>query len=641
MKACTLISCLFAVTRAVLPVQADVPPVQVVWRLLDYIAVDYPEAVQDGKVISETEFAEMTEFAASVQQRISELPVSGEKADLQRRANALQNLIAGKDSAATIATAAHSLADDLIKTYPVPLVPVAPLTFGRGQALYEQNCASCHGLNGDGKGPASTGLQPPPIAFVDQDRARERSVFALKQVIDQGLPGTSMAGFAALPPQDRWDLALYVGAFAYLANAATEGRRIWEGDALLRARINPTNFVNMTPAELANTIGDAQAEAVTAYLRRHPTVVMGSKAGPLTHVRSRLGEALTAYSRGDPGSASDLALSAYLDGFEPVEPILSARDNALMVRIEVAMAALRAAIAQGRPFAEVKNRFDELDGLFGNAESALAFGESSVGSVFLGAFTVLLREGLEALLIVVTMLAFLRKTDRRGVLPYVHGGWIAALAAGGLTWVAATYFIGISGASREMTEGFGSVFAAIVLLWVGVWMHGKSSAEAWQRYVCATLNRALTRRSAWFLFGLSFLVVYREVFETILFYVAIWNHENSGTVLAGGAAAIVALFGTAWMVLRYSRALPIDRFFSYSSMLIAALAVVLIGKGVAALQEAGNFLIHSLEGFPRIAALGLFPTREGIAAQMAVIVLLIIGMGYNIRKMNKYRASTT
>ena len=154
---------------------------------------------------------------------------------------------------------------------------------------------------------------------------------------------------------------------------------------------------------------------------------------------------------------------------------------------------------------------------------ALSPQEASIGSSFAGAFTILLREGLEALLIVVAMIAFLRKAERADVLPYVHGGWIAALAAGGMTWAAATYLISISGASRELTEGFGSLIAAVVLVSVGLWMHGKAQADAWQRYVHEKLSHALSRKSAWFLFLLAFVVVYREVFETVLFYAAMWS----------------------------------------------------------------------------------------------------------------------
>src|SRR3546814_10011325 len=112
-------------------------------------------------------------------------------------------------------------------------------------------------------------------------------------------------------------------------------------------------------------------------------------------------------------------------------------------------------------------------------------------------------------------------------LPYVHAGWIGALAAGGVTWAVATYAIGVSGASRELTEGFGSIFAAVVLLSVGIWMHGKAQADQWQRYIREKLSRALSRQSAWFLFGLAFIVVYREVFETILFYAALRSEEHT------------------------------------------------------------------------------------------------------------------
>lgn len=626
---------LFFGALALSPVRADPASVQITWRLLDYMAVDYPGAVRDGQVISQGEFAEMTEFAASAHERIDALPASAAKADLQLGAAALQNLVATKAPAPTVAASARALAAALLETYPVPLTPAQPLDFNRGRLLYAQSCLSCHGQNGDGHGPAAAGLQPPPIAFTDRERARQRSVFALKQVIDQGLPGTSMVSFAALPAQDRWDLALYVGGFAFPETDAAAGERIWQDAAALRARTNLQTLVNVTPAALAEEIGAAQADALTAYLRHNPAAVSAPLAGPLSLARTRLAEMLTAYARGDRKRATDLALSAYLDGFEPIEPVLATRDGALMVRIESAMGALRAALASGRSLDEVRSQAAVLDALFTDAEAALAPDGASAVSSFFGAFTILLREGLEALLIVVTMLAFLRQTNRQEALPYVHGGWMAALVAGGLTWVVATYFIAISGASREMTEGFGSVFAAAVLLWVGVWMHGKSNAQAWQAYICGKLNRALNGRSAWLLFGLSFIVVYREVFETILFYAAIWHHGNGAVVLAGGLAAVAALLAIAWVMTRYSRALPIDRFFAYSSALIAVLAVVLIGKGVSALQEAGHLPIHPVAGFPRIAALGLFPTREGIVAPLVMIALLALGFAYNRRRMKK------
>lgn len=610
---------------------AETSSVQIAWRLLDYIAVDYTEAVSEGKVINAAEYAEMKEFANSAKARIEALPSQEGKAVLVERCIALQAAIESKAAPVEVARMARALAAALIERYPVPLAPTAPPDLGRGAELYSEYCASCHGVTGDGRGPAAAGLDPPPIAFTDKVRASERSVFALYQVIEQGIDGTSMPSFASLAVQDRWALALYAGTFAYPANLAADGEHIWQSDASLRASTNLQKLVGTTPAALASELGGEQADAVTAYWRHHPAAVVATSPGSLALARQRLAESLAAYAREDRKAAADLALSAYLDGFEPVEPVLATRDSKLMLQIEEAMAALRSDIAKGTAPAAVNARVTTLDKLFAQAEAALAANRSSASADFVGAFTILLREGLEALLIVVAMIAFLRKADRQEVLPYVHGGWIVALIAGCATWVLATRVLAIGGASRELMEGFGSLLAALVLLWVGIWMHGKSQAEAWQRYIREHVTRALGRGSAWFLFGLSFLVVYREVFETILFYAAIWEQGHDKAVVGGAVSAVVVLGVVAAAMMRFSRRLPIGKFFGYSSILIAVLAVVLMGKGVAALQEAGYLPVSLLPSVPRIDVLGISPTIQSIAAQLVIALLLVVGFVYTRR----------
>lgn len=611
-------------------------PAQTVWRLLDYLAVDYAGAVQGGKVVSEAEYKEMIEFSRSARERIALLPPTSAKLALQQQAVALEKLIADKSPPEKVAGAARAMAGDLIKAYPVPLAPTSTPDLARGKALFAQHCASCHGATGDGKGPDAADLDPPPIAFADETRARERSIFALYQVIEQGLDDTSMRSFAELPADDRWALAFYAGSFAYPRDRAADGEKIWKADAALRSDMTLEKLVSTTPAAMGAVLGEDKARAVVAYLRNNPQAIAAERVeGSLTVARAKLNEALAAYGRQDRKAATDLALSAYLDGFEPVEPVLSARDHALMIRIEGAMANLRAGIDKGEPAETVRGQIEVLDGLFAQAEIALGTSQASGMSSFVAAFTILVREGLEALLIVVAMITFLIKAERRDVLPYVHGGWVVALLGGAATWAAATWLITISGASRELTEGFGSLFAAIVLLWVGIWMHGKSNAEAWQRYIREKLTHALNRSSAWFLFILAFVVVYREVFETILFYAAIWSQGNGASVLAGAAAAVAVLALVAIVMMRFSRRLPIGQFFAYSAILIAVLAVVLIGKGVSALQEAGYLPILPLSGFPRFELLGLYPTREGILAQILMAVLLIIGFRANTGKAAK------
>lgn len=615
------------------PAAAQAPDVQTAWRLLDYIAVDYREAVAGGRVVNSAEYDEMVEFSASVGERLEALPDKPAKAKLVAGAAALRQAIASKSPPEAIDRQARSLAAQLLAAYPVPLAPAEVPDLVRGAKLYAQNCTACHGPGGDAKVPVARTLDPPPIAFTDRGRARERSPFALFQVIDQGLEGTAMASFRHLAPADKWALAFHSGRFAYPQALAAEGKRLWESDPALRRRIpDLAALAGLTPAALGRAIGDEQAAAVVAYLRANPAAVAApADGGSLALARERLGQSLAALRAGDRDRAKALALSAYLDGFEPAEPVLAARDAALMARVEQAMAQLRAAIAAGRPVAEVSERVAALDALFAETERALAPSQAGAASAFLGALTILLREGLEALLIVVAMLTFLRKAERPELVRTVHYGWIAALAAGMATWWAATHLLTISGAGRELTEGFGSLLAALILLFVGIWMHGKAQAGEWQRYIRDRLGAALSKRSAGFLFLLAFIAVYREVFETILFFAALSAGGNIAALVAGGAAALALLAGIALAMVRFSARLPIAKFFAYSSALIAVLAVVLAGKGVAAIQEAGLVGVTPLAAAPRIEILGLYPTLEGLAAQAGTLLVLLLGFAWNRR----------
>jgi high-affinity iron transporter len=387
----------------------------------------------------------------------------------------------------------------------------------------------------------------------------------------------------------------------------------------------------VTPETLGRQIGQAKADAVIAYLRANPQAISKATPTSLGVAREKLAQSLAGYRAGDQPAAEKLALSAYLDGFEPLEPVLRARDATLMTRIEGAMSDFRVAIGRERPVDEVAQKAAVIESLFANADDALSPDAASQASTFIGALTILLREGLEALLVVVAMIAFLRKADRPELLPYVHGGWVAALILGGVTWAIATYAISVSGASRELTEGFGSLFAAVVLVSVGIWMHGKSNAESWRRYIRDALGKALSKRSSWFLFGLAFLIVYREAFETILFFAALAAQGSTGALAAGAGTAVAVLGVVAWVMLRYSRTLPIGKFFAYSSALIAVLAVVLAGKGAGALQEAGLIDITPVANVPRMAMLGIYPSLQPLMLQALALGTLLLGFRYNRR----------
>lgn len=612
--------------QALTPETASV--VQQVWKLLDYVATDYPGAVSDGEVVDEFEYVEQQEFSATVLANLDKLPPSEVLGDLKSQAQGLLDAVNGKVSDTEVAERAHTLGAELLAAYPVPSAPEKAPDLAHAAVLYQQMCASCHGESGDGLGPAGLELEPAPIAFTDPERADLRSPLSLYQATAQGIDGTGMAGYAqVLSDDDIWSLAYYVGTLAYAEDAA-QGPTAWRGRPEIRAHVSSLEELSHTRVnQLASAFDLDTARAVVGWLRQQPDAVLEAPTG-IALARAKLAASLTAHRAGRADEAVQLALSSYLDGVEPEEARLDTRDRALRGRIETSMGAYRSAVSGKRSGADAEARAAEVDALLAQAQTLLEEGSASQATVFIGAFTILVREGLEALLVVIALLAFLHKAGRSESARYVHYGWVLALVAGGLTWMVATYFISISGASRELTEGLSSLFAAAVLLGVGLWMHQKSIGGRWQEYLKEKMGAALKRRSAFFLFALAFISVYREVFETILFYAALWSDGQHAWLLAGMGAAVLALIVIAWIMLRTSRRLPLAKFFSASSALIAVLVVVLTGKGIAALQEAG-WVDVSLAPIPSIDWLGIFPTWETTLAQLLMVVVLVVGFTVN------------
>lgn len=601
-----------------------------IWQLLDYLAVDYPGAVKDGAVINASEFEEMREFARTGQTKLAALAPHAEQAALVAEAQTLSNAIEAKKPPTEVASLAKALANHLLAAYPVPSSPASAPQVAQAAAVYQAQCAACHGATGRGDGLAGLQLEPRPVAFTDKDRARERSTFALYQAISQGIEGTAMPGFGTISESDRWALAFFIGQFAHDDAEVKAGEKVWSENAAVRAQLTSLDALSRsTQADLAGQVGEAPAAATMAYLHAHPEAVVQNRSLSFDVARQKLAQSVQAYEQGEASRATDLALSAYLDGVEPIEPTLATRDAALMGRIETAMSRYRSLLTGKASMPELQAQLNDIDGLFKAADTLLG-SSADATAAFLGSFTILVREGLEALLVVVAMLAFLRKAERGDMLRYVHAGWVGALAMGAVTWAIATYFVSISGASREVTEGLASLFAAVVLLSVGMWMHQKSMAGAWQKYLHDKLSTALSRKSAWFMFGLSFIAVYREVFETILFYAALWEQGNHHAVLAGLVSGAVVLAIIAMALLRFSARLPIGKFFTWSSALVAVLAVVLTGKGIAALQEAGWLAVSSFSG-PRLDLLGIYPSLQGVLAQLLMVALVISGFWWNAR----------
>ena len=606
---------------------------QAVIHLLEYVAVEYPQFVQAGKVTNADEYAEQVEFSANAQALVGKLPDNPKREDLVRQATDLAEAVKAREDGTRVAMAANALKLALIETYGLQVAPrrIAPLT--DAVVLYQSRCAACHGESGRGDGPAAATLDPKPTNFRDASRQARRNVHGLYGALSMGVEGTSMAAFTDLDDAQRWALAFHVSGLMSDTAQRNAGAVLWREGKGRDWFKSSADLVLMTPQE-ATARGGGDAAAVLAYLRSNPSVLQPEAGSPLDYSRDALAQSLAAYRAGDAKRAYELAVSAYLEGFELVEANLDSVDRALRPRIEAAMLDFRNAVKTNAPLDSVEARHAELDRLLRDAKQRLAGGEVSPQAQFASSFIIIVREGLEAILVLAGMAAFLKRTGRGEGLKWLHGGWIGAIALGVFTWWIATALIEVSGAQREVTEGVTALLASAVLLYVGFWLHSKSAGQRWNAFIKSQVSGALGKGTLWGLSAISFLAVYREVFETVLFYQALIAQGAATAVLSGFAVGCAVLVALSLLIVRFSAKLPLGIFFGVSSVLLALMAVVFAGQGVAALQAAGK-LPSDPVNFPTLPLLGIYPNAQGLLLQLVLVGLIAGAYFYTSRTQAK------
>lgn len=586
-------------------------------QIAEYVGADYSAAVANGEVINEAEYSEMTEFSALAVEKTRQLD-NGQHA--LEAALKLQQAVTNKQNPDVIHAITVDLRNILIKLSPDVSLPSELLPIQQVKQLYQQNCSACHGAMGQGDGTLAASLDPTPTNFTDKDRAMNRSLIGLYDAITNGIEGTAMVALSHLDEKQRWSLAFYAGSLAFQDHT---------GMATVPTAMTIQDFVSNSPQTLLNKYPTLDDDTV-AQLRSHPEPLFASN-DPLAMAKQQLKVAHTSYLSGDYKAAQALAVSAYLDGFELAENALDAYDPQLRKDIEKSMMAFRQLTAQSEKQDDITALLEQTNHQLSQAQDLLSADTLSDSTLFTASLVILLREGLEAMLVVLALVTVLVKTERRDAVKYVHAGWFFALIAGVATWWAAQNLISISGASREIMEGVGALMAAVILFYVGFWMHSKTNAAAWQAYINQHVHRHLSKGTLWGLAGLSFIAVYREVFETVLFYQALLTQSaasQSMSIATGFVTAVVILGLLFWVFVKYSLRLPIRTFFTFSTYLMLALSFVLIGKAVAALQEADLISISSLPVDFALSWLGIYSTWEGLSAQLVIVMLsLLILMG--------------
>jgi high-affinity iron transporter len=335
----------------------------------------------------------------------------------------------------------------------------------------------------------------------------------------------------------------------------------------------------------------------------------------------KLGEASAALDRGDAASAS-AELAEFRAGWPDVEGAVKARSPEVYRSSENALPAAAAAIVAGDQ-AQAKSLLAQLQADLSPMAAPARYG-------MFDALSILLREGLEALLVIAALLAFLERTGNSDKRRWIWGGGLLGIAASvGTGLLIAVIFRGVStGSNRELIEGVAGLIAAAMLFGVSFWLHGKSHVGAWQVYIRNRTSAALATGSLFSLATLSFFAVFREGAETALFYIGIAPSIATSDLLLGVGLALAILLVAGVLVLRLGVRLPLRPFFLVTSALIFYLGFKFIGTGIHALQVAQVLPSSGAAFLPDLQFLGMYPTWQTTLPQLvllgaAVVVVLL------------------
>ena len=443
-----------------------------------------------------------------------------------------------------------------------------------------------------------------------------------------------------------------------------------QGDAIatkidaLTAEINATAQTLDANADLANPKEYAkQRAAQTAEERKKLDAAKKNSskgkgdrtwsevANEMTVILDQAYEAAAA-GKGDEGAT--LVNNAYYQYYEKLgfeKNVMNAISGDRVSQVEYQFKMTRKTMRDGGSDKEIKQLVDDLkswivqdaaildSGASGNVNGFTKLVTSSAGQAFL----ILIREGLEALLVVAAVIAYLVKSGNKRFAKWIYLGVVAGLAGSGLVAVLFTFLFGGSGPVQEISEGVCALIATLMLLWTSNWMLNKSSVEAWNNYIRNKTEAVVAGAQSKVESGqglglgmiaslamLSFLAVFREGAETVIFYESIYSMSQDAHGMWVGGLTAAAVLIVIFLILRFTSVkIPIGPFFLVTSILMAALVVIFAGGGIHALIEGDLIEGTYLSIVPTNDWIGLYPYVETIAAQViaaiAVVALFVVG----------------
>jgi high-affinity iron transporter len=606
------------------PSQDQAPVVRRLAATAQLAAQEYRIGVENGRIVAQAEVDEARLFLQESRRSAALLPAEISSGAL-KQIDSLIQLVMRVAPADSLDAGVRHLTGSLSRQLNVVLdeIPGQAPSLARGAEVYQQNCAGCHGSVGAGDGPMAQGLDPAPSDLTDRSALLGQSPLDYYRRITIGVVGTAMPAFETrLPVEDRWAAAVYSTLLRLPQPTGNVPAALQSFSATGR----------LSDLELLAALGERDTSAaalarVAAVRGFEPDATADGSAQVFSQVRAQLDSTYALARKGDT-SASTHAFDAYMT-FEQVERGVRAKNPGLAADLESAFAALRTRAAGGATPAELAAIERQLDAGLEKAERTLT-DALSPANLFLQSFVILLREGLEAILIVGALMTFLAKMGAAHRKRDIHIGVGAALGVSLLTALALETVFQLTPAKREALEGATMIVATVVLFYVSYWLLSKMEVAKWNHFVKSKVQDALTSGSGLALATAAFLAVYREGFETVLFYKALFltGGQSAGTMpIIGGI-----LLGSVVMVLvyvamnRFGLRLPLKPFFGVTSAFLYYMAFVFAGKGIAELQEGGLVPTTIVSWAPRLPALGIYPTIESLLAQSLLIFLLLVAL---------------
>lgn len=641
-------------------------PARRVANIVSVAVAEYGKAVDGrGRLISAQEYQETQDFLADAHRAADRLP-GQTAASVRALLDSIAAAMAAKRPPAALDSLEARFAALLGNEAKLEL-PTRPLDLAEGRAIFEKSCASCHGAAGMGDGPAGRLMKPAPPAIGTPAYMHGISPAMTYRILSVGIAGTPMTGFAGtLTPEQRWNVVAYLnslrssraqqleGEGLYLQRCASCHGAVGAGDGALARTLTklPPELGSLawqaehSDEEIATVVRDGipgsamppsrdltaeQAASVVAYVRTLPAkdrnggmLAAGndstSAQAVARNVIAQLEQALNAARSGRPGDAGDKAFDAYI-AFEPIEAPARAKNPGLVTTMERQFADFKAAVRVN----DIRGAEQVRDAIESTLPKvvALTAPSGSGWEAFWQSFLIILREGFEAILVIGAVVAFLIKTGHRDRLRSIWAGVVVGVAASGVTAVVMKTLLAAVPASRPFVEGASLLLAVAVLFSVSYWLISRVEAAKWQQFIREKVTAALEQGGGRALAFVAFLAVYREGAETALFYQALFNEGPNVALplslgIAAGFAALAVIFT---LFYRFGVKIPLRPFFSVTSVLLYYMAFVFMGKGIRELQEGNLIPLSAIRGFPHVEWMGLYPSWQGVLAQLALLLL--------------------